>query len=66
MSVAKVIELISEGASVEEDVSKAAAQATKTLRNVTAVNVENVKALVENGKVVKYRVDTKVTFVLED
>ena len=66
MTVAKVIELISEGASVEEAVSKAAAKATKTLRNVTAVNVENVKALVENGKVVRYRVDTKVTFVLED
>lgn len=66
MAVAKVIELISEGATVEEAVSKAAAKATKTLRNVTAVNVENIKALVEKGKVVKYRVDTKVTFVLED
>ena len=66
MSVAKVIELISEGATVEEAVSKAAAKATKTLRNVTAVNVKNIKALVENGKVVKYRVNTKVTFVLED
>ena len=66
MSVAKVIELISEGATVEEAVSRAAAKATKTLRNVTAVNVKNIKALVENGKVVRYRVNTKVTFVLED
>jgi hypothetical protein len=66
MSVAKVIELISEGATIEEAVSKAAAKATKTLRNVSGVNVENIKALVENGKVVRYRVDTKVTFVLED
>jgi len=66
MSVAKVIELISEGATIEEAVSKAAAKATKTLRNVTAVNVKNVKALVENGKVVRYRVNSKVTFVLED
>ena len=66
MSVAKVIELISEGATVEEAVAKAAAKATKTLRNVTAVNVENIKALVEKGKVVRYRVDVKATFVLED
>jgi hypothetical protein len=66
MPVAKVIELIAEGATMEEAVSKAAAKATKTLRNVTAVNVKNIKALVENGKVVKYRVNTKVTFVLED
>ena len=66
MPVAKVIELISEGTTMEEAVSKAAAKAAKTLRNVTAVNVKNIKALVENGKVVKYRVNTKVTFVLED
>lgn len=66
MPVAKVIELISEGVTIEAAVSKAAAQATKTLRNVTAVNVKNIKALVEKGKVVKYRVNTKVTFVLED
>lgn len=66
MPVAKVIELISEGITMEEAVSKAAAKATKTLRNVTAVNVKNIKALVENGKVVRYRVNTKVTFVLED
>ena len=66
MPVAKVIELISEGATLEEAVSNAAAKATKTLRKVTAVNVKNIKALVENGKVVRYRVDTKVTFVLED
>lgn len=66
MQVAKVIELISEGATVEDAVSKAAAKATETLRNVTAVNVKNIKALVENGKVVRYRVNAKVTFVLED
>lgn len=66
MPVAKVIELISEGATIEEAVSKAAAKATKTLRNVSAVNVKNIKALVENGKVVRYRVNTKVTFILED
>jgi hypothetical protein len=66
MPVAKVIELISEGATLEEAVSNAAAKATKTLRKVTAVNVKNIKALVENGKVARYRVNTKVTFVLED
>lgn len=66
MSVAKVIELISEGTSVEDAVAKAAAKAAKTLRGVSAVNVENVKAIVEKGKIVRYRVDTKVTFVLED
>jgi flavin-binding protein dodecin len=66
MSVAKVIELIAEGGTLEEAVAKAAAKASKTLRNVRSVNVENVKGLVENGKVVRYRVNVKATFVLED
>ena len=66
MSVAKVVELISEGDTIEEAVAKAAEQASKTLRNVRSVNVENIKALVERGKVVQYRVNVKVTFVVED
>jgi hypothetical protein len=66
MSVAKVIELIAEGDTIEEAVQNAAEQAAKTLRNVRSVNVENIKALVEHGKIVQYRVDVKVTFVIED
>ena len=66
MSVAKVVELISEGDTIEEAVAKAVEQASKTLRNIRSVNVENIKALVEHGKVVQYRVDVKVTFVVED
>ena len=66
MSVAKVIELISEGDTIEEAVTNAAAEAAKTLRNIRSVNVENIKALVEHGKIVQYRVDVKVTFVIED
>ena len=66
MSVAKVIELISEGDTIEEAVAKAAAEASKTLRNVRSINVENIKALVEDGKIKEYRVDVKVTFVIED
>lgn len=66
MSVAKVIELIAEGDSIEEAVKKGVKQASKTVRNIRAVNVENIQALVNDNDVVMYRLDLKVTFVIED
>jgi hypothetical protein len=66
MSVAKVIELIAEGDTIEGAVQNGVTEADKTLRNIRAVNVENVKAIVDHGKVVGYRVDLKLTFVIED
>lgn len=64
-SVAKVIELIAEGKSVEDAVENAAKEASKTLKNVKSVYVEGIKAEIEDGEIKKYRVNTKVTFVLE-
>lgn len=65
MSVAKVIEVISEGKSMEAAVANAAAKACETLHNVKHVNVENIQAIVENGKVTSYRVNAKITFVMD-
>ena len=64
-SVAKVIELIAEGKSVEDAIENAAKEASKTLKNVKSVYVEGIKAEIEDGEIKKYRVNTKVTFVLE-
>lgn len=65
MSVAKVIELMSEGSSIEGAVESAVAEASKTLRNIKGVYVDGIKATVEDGKVVGYRVNCKLTFVLD-
>ncbi|MCB0717339.1 MAG: dodecin domain-containing protein [Bacteroidetes bacterium] len=65
MSVAKVIEIIAEGKSVDDAVAAAAKEAAKTVRNVRSVNVENIQALIEGDKIKKYRVNCKVTFVIE-
>ena len=65
MSVAKVIELISEGASVENAIENAAAQAAKTLKNVRSVYAEGIQGIVKDGKVTSYRVNCKVTFVVD-
>lgn len=65
MSVAKVIELISEGDSVEDAVQNAAKQASKTVRKVRSIYVENIQAVVKDGEVDKYRVNCKATFVVD-
>ncbi len=66
MSLAKVIEIIAEGETLEAAVKNAAKDASKTLKNVRSVYVEGIQALVDDGKVTKYRVNAKVTFVIQD
>ena len=65
MSVAKVIELISEGDSVEDAIENAVKQASKSLKNVRSVYAEGIQGMVKDGKVSGYRVNCKVTFVVD-
>ncbi len=66
MSVAKVIELMADGKTMEKAVQNAVDSASKSIRNITGVYVNEVKGLVEDGKVTGYRVNCKVTFVVDD
>ncbi|HKK25287.1 MAG TPA: dodecin family protein [Gracilimonas sp.] len=66
MSLAKVIEVIAEGESMEKAVENAVKQASKTVHNIRSVNCENIQGIVNKNKVEKYRVNAKVTFILED
>jgi len=65
--VAKVTEIIASSKKGFEDaVQKGIARASKTLKGVQGAWVENMKVKVSNGKVVEYRVNMRVTFVLKD
>ncbi len=64
MSVVKVIELLAEGSTMEDAVEAALAEASKTIRNIKSVYVEDIQALVENNKISKYRLNVKVSFVV--
>lgn len=66
MSTAKVIELISEGTSIENALENAVKDAGKTLHGIKSVYVENITAVVDDKKIVKYRLNVKVTFILDD
>ena len=66
MSLAKVIEVMGEGATMEEAVQNIVDQASKTVHNIKSVYLENIQAIVENSQVDHYRINAKVTFILEE
>jgi hypothetical protein len=66
MSIAKVIEVLAEGDSIENAIESAVSDASSTVRSIKHVYVEGVQAIIEDNQVKKYRVNAKVTFVVED
>lgn len=67
MSVAKVTEIISSSKEGFDDaIKKGVKRANKTLKNVQGAWVDNQKVVVTDGKIVEYRVNMRVTFILED
>lgn len=66
MSVVKVIELIAQSnESWEAATQDAIDQAAKTIKNIESVYIQEFKAIVENNKIVAYRVNVKVSFLVE-
>lgn len=67
MSVAKVTEISSTSdKSFDDAIEKGIARAHKTLDKVRGAWVNEMKVDVEDGKISRYRVNMKVTFVLKD
>jgi dodecin len=65
-AVVKVIELLGESEESWEDATRqVVAEATRTLHGVTSVYVKEFQATVENDKVKNFRVNAKVSFILE-
>ena len=65
-SIAKVIEVLAEGRSIDDAVESGVSEASKTIRDIKHVYVENISAIVENGEIQKYRVNLKLSFVVGD
>lgn len=67
MSVARVTEIIaSSPEGFDAAVREGVARANKTLNNVTGAWVQDQKVVVNDGQVTEFRVNLKVTFVLND
>lgn len=66
MAVARVTELIASSKEGWEDAARQAiTRAAKTLRGITGIEIIRQNAKVESGRIVEYRVDCRITFVLE-
>ncbi|MGH7487424.1 MAG: dodecin family protein [bacterium] len=67
MSVAKVIEISSQSTeSFDDAIREGISRASKTVKNIKGAWIQEQQVLVENSKVVGYRVDMKLTFLLSD
>lgn len=67
MSVARVTELTaSSKKSFQDALEKGVARAAKTLKNVKGAWIQEQKVDIEDGRIVAYRINMKVTFVLTD
>ncbi|WP_430410308.1 dodecin family protein [Kordia sp.] len=63
MAVLKVIEVLSNSKKSWEDATaKAVKQASKSIKNIKSVYVQEQSAIVADGAVVEYRVNLKLTF----
>ena len=67
MSVAKVSEIIcSSEESFDDAIKTGLKRANKTLKNIEGAWVKDQSVVLNKGKISKYRVILKVTFVLDD
>ena len=66
MSMLKVIEVLAESAKSWEDAAQYAVdKANSSVRNVRSIYIKNLEAQVEEGKIKKYRINGKISFVLD-
>jgi len=65
MTIVKVIEVIAEGKSLENAMESALRDANQTVSNIKQIDVGPVYAKVENNKIVHYRINAKISFVIK-
>lgn len=65
MAIVKVIEILSESENGwEAATQEAVTQASKTVDDIQSIYVENFQAIVDKGKIVNYRVNCKISFIV--
>jgi flavin-binding protein dodecin len=66
MSMLKVVEVLAESDQSWEDAAKQAiANAAKTVRNIKSIYIENFEACVDGDKISRYRINAKISFMIE-
>lgn len=66
MTVVKVVELVGESTKSWQDaIESAVSQAAKTVHGISGVEVLNMTANVEDGRIVEYKADVQVAFAVD-
>ena len=66
MSMLKVIEVLAESPdSFDAAAAAAVTQAAQTVRNIKSIYIKEMNATVENGKITEYRVNAKISFMVD-
>jgi flavin-binding protein dodecin len=66
MPIAKIIEVVASSANGWEDAVKSAVkEASRTLRGISGVDVQDWTAKVENDRIVAYKANVKIAFSVE-
>lgn len=66
MSLLKVIEVLADSDKSWEDAAQdAVAKASKTVHNIKSIYIENFEATVDNGKLKRFRINGKISFLLD-
>lgn len=66
MAIVKVIEVLAESDKGWEEAAKdAVKQASNTIKNIKSVYIKEMQAIVEDNKIVNYRLNAKISFVVE-
>ena len=66
MAILKVIEVLSNSSTSWEDAAQnAVIEASKTIKHITSVNINNQSLTVKDGRVYEYRLNVKITFAVK-
>ena len=66
MAILKVIEVLSNSSTSWEDAAQnAVIEASKTIKHITSVNINNQSLTVKDGRVNEYRLNVKITFAVK-
>lgn len=67
MAIVKVIEVLAQSEVSWEDAARVAVEeASKSVRNIKSLYIEEMQAKVEDDRIVEYRINAKVSFVIEE
>lgn len=66
MTMIKVIEVLAQSDKSWEDAARQAVEeASKTVKDIKSIYIENLEAVVEDGKITTFRINAKVSFLLQ-